>query len=944
MRFSRAIPLVFFVSGASGLIFEVVWLERCGLVFGNSVLATSLVLSSFMAGLAGGNALVGWVGPRIRRPLRSYAVLEAIVAISGIAVTYSVSELTGVIAALTRVFSDAPGLVNVFRLVAAFVVLAIPTSAMGATLPILVTIRGGDSPPFGQALGRLYGWNTLGAVAGVVGTEFILIRAVGVTGSAWIAMLLSLGAASTALWLSHLEDDTAIDVATQQKADRRPAARRLLACAFLAGADLLALEVIWFRFLSLFVVSSTMAVSLVLAVVLSGIGLGGLAASIVLRRRPDAFRFVPVVALIAAGVAAMSYGAFRFLASGPWAAEWYRVLWFACALTFPTALLSGVIFTFLGAALNRHVVGEARAASWMTFANTTGAMIGPPIAAFMLLPALGMERSFFALAVVYAGVGVLAIPDTVPDFRTATGRACAAAGLAAVIALATFPFGSMTANYLPRAVLEYAKDGSAIIAAREGPSETAVLMRKAWMDRPLFHRLVTNSFSMSGTQLTGKRYMRYFAYWPMILHRTPLRQALVICYGVGVTLRAVTDIKSVESIDVVETSRDVVAMSDVIYPPDQQPFRDRRVRLHIEDGRNFLQTTRDRYDLITGEPPPPLTPGTVNLYTREYFQLAYDRLTNEGMVTYWLPVARRGEYDVKAIVRAFCDVFVDCSLWNGTPLDWVLVGTRDATGPITDAQFAKWWTDPIVLPHLREIGFERPEQIGATFLGDAAYLRGLTENTQPLTDNHPQRLRPVPARLSLQDPTNEGTTSDIDFIRQVIDPARAREAFRRSEIVSRLWPERLIDETLPFFEQQRTVNRLLLDGASPLRHIEELHALLTETSLQKATLWALGSDDVQQEIAEAGDDGSYMVPYTLGVRAFATRDYPAAAEWFAEAERRGLRTATVRPLLVYALCLAGELDTANQLSQGEMPTDPDRRHFWRWLGSRFPVGPGSAGL
>src|SRR5207249_2198755 len=148
---------------------------------------------------------------------------------------------------------------------------------------------------------------------------------------------------------------------------------------------------------------------------------------------------------------------------------------------------------------------------------------------------------------------------------------------------------------------------------------------------------------------------------------------------------------------------------------------------------------------------------------------------------------------------------------------------------------------------------------------------------------------------------------------------------------------------LPFFDQQRTVNRLLLDGASPLRFIEELHALLTQTSLQKPTLWALGSDDVQQEIAAAADDGSYMVPYTLGVRALAARDYPAAAERFADAERRGLRTATVRPLLVYALCLAGELDSANRLSQGEMPGDPDRRHFWTWLGSRFAIGPGRAG-
>jgi spermidine synthase len=461
------------------------------------------------------------------------------------------------------------------------------------------------------------------------------------------------------------------------------------------------------------------------------------------------------------------------------------------------------------------------------------------------------------------------------------------------------------------------------------------------MGKPLSHRLVTNSFSMSGTQLTAKRYMRYFAYWPMLLHQAPLRRVLVVCYGVGVTAGAVTDMKSVESIDIVEISRDVMAMSDVIYQREEAPLRDKRVRLHVEDGRNFLQTTTARFDLITGEPPPPLTPGTVSLYTREYFRLVHDRLADGGMLTYWLPVARRGEYDVKAIIRAFCDVFEDCSLWNGTPFDWVLIGTRQATGPVSAAQFERAWRDPAVSDHLREIGFEMPQQIGATFLGDALYLRALTRQTSPLTDNYPQRLRPFPARLSQADPAGGVERGELAFIQGVLDPLRARDAFDRSELVRRLWPETLARQTLPLFDVQRTINRILFEGASPLRQIAELHALLTGTTLQKPPLWALGSDDVQQRIAPTGDDGSYMVPYVRGVRDLAARSYSAAAEAFADAEQRGLPPATSRPLMVYALCLAGRLDAARQLARGEMPTDPDRRLFWTWLGSEFGVGPGA---
>jgi spermidine synthase len=712
-------------------------------------------------------------------------------------------------------------------------------------------------------------------------------------------------------------------------------------CAFLGGATLLALEVVWFRFLSMFVVASTLAVSLMLAVVLAAIGVGGLTASAWLNRRPHAICYLPAVAFGAAITTAMSYAGFRFLTGGPWAAEWDRIVWFACVLTGPTALLSGIMFTLIAAALQREVVDEVRAAAWMTLANTAGGIGGPLVAGFVLLPSLGMERSFFALAFVYAGVGVLAIRDTVPGLQTAAARTCGAMVVGASLALAGFPFGSMTATYFARAVQAYASDGSRIVATREGPSETVLLMEKAWMGKPMFHRLVTNSFSMSGTQLTGKRYMRYFAYWPMLLHRAPLRRVLVVCYGVGVTVAAVTDITSVESIDVVEISRDVVAMSDVIYPPAKAPLHDPRVHLHLEDGRHFLQTTDVRFDLITGEPPPPLTPGTVNLYTREYFQLAHDRLADQGRFTYWLPVARRGEYDVKTIIQAFCDVFEDCSMWNGTPLDWVLIGTRHAAGRVAASQFEDAWHDPVVSSHLREIGFEGPQAIGATFLGDAGYLRSLTQGTLPLTDNFPQRLRPIPARLTHADPTGGVDGPELHFIGAVIDPRRAREAFEQSAFIRSLWPEALVSQTLPFFERQRVVNRIMFEGASPLRHVEELHALLTGTSLQQLPLWALGSDDVQQQIAAAGDDGSYMVPYVRGVRALAARHYAAAAEEFADAERRGLRAATSRPLMVYALCLAGRLDAAHRLADGEMPNDPDRRYFWTWIGSRFGVGPGA---
>jgi hypothetical protein len=565
-------------------------------------------------------------------------------------------------------------------------------------------------------------------------------------------------------------------------------------------------------------------------------------------------------------------------------------------------------------------------------------MLGPLVAAFALLPYAGIERSLFALAVTYGLVGILTLRrDPKHSRRTASRYWSVATAIGAASALALFPFGLMADTYFPRATAAYEGDGSRVVATREGVSETIHLMAKTWLDKPLYYRLVTNGFSMSGTHTSGKRYMRYFAYWPMLLHQTPLRRALIVCYGAGVTTGAVVSVKSIDSIDVVEISPDIPVLSDIIYSSGDHPLHDPRVRTHVEDGRYFLQETRDRFDLITGEPPPPLTPGTVSLYTREYFQLLHDHLAEGGIVTYWLPVAKRGEYDVKAIIAAFCEVFDDCSLWNGTVFDWMLVGTRHMKTPVSERSISAAWHDPALLPKLQEIGFEVPQEIGSTFLADGDELRQLATGVPPITDDYPQRLRPAATRLSLARGPTATDREMLEFVTRMVDPARSRLAFERSGLIHRLWPEDLAQQTLQFFDIQLMINRLMFEGARPLARIEDLHRLLTETTLREAPLWMLGSDDAQQEAAISGNDGSGMVEYVLGVRELVARHYSTAAQSFTEAERLRLQLPTVRPLAVYALCLAGQLDLARQLAERVKPEDADQRHFWAWLASTFQV-------
>jgi spermidine synthase len=952
--------LAFALSGAAGLIFQVVWFHRASLVFGGSLWSVTAVLSGFMGGLAVGNALAARYASRSRAPFKTYAALELVVAVSGIGATSLLSRLTPLLVPVLALVPEASWQMQALRFLSALAVLLIPATAMGATFPVLVGAWSEQRRALGVTLGWLYGWNTVGAVMGVLAADVFAIPRAGVGGATWIAA--SLNVLAAALVLSFVRNESKGGSETRRYVDKmddvagmgatlglagtglRPApalsaaAALTLVCAALSGAILLALEVIWFRFLSMFVLSTTLAASLMLAAVLAGIATGGLVASIWLRRSPVAVRYLPSMAYASGAATLLSFFTFQFVTSGTQVGDWRLVVWFAVALTFPTACLSGVLFTLMAEVLSDVSAGLSRAtrtAGRLTLANTTGAFLGAPLATFVLLPTLGLQLSAFLLAVLYGAIGAIAMVTLRslrrPDLATPPRFALVALG-ALIAILALFPSGTMRERYFARAAQAYAADGSKVVALREGPSETIFLMEQEWMGKAVYHRLVTNGFSMSGTAVPGQRYMRYFAYWPMLMHRGPIKDALLVCYGVGVTAGAVLEIPQLATLDVAEISRDVVAVSDRIYPPAQHPLHDPRVQLHIEDGRFFLETTTKRFDLITGEPPPPRSPGTVNIYTREFFQLVYDHLNEGGMATYWVPVARPDPgTDIDTVIRAFCDVFDDCSLWNATPFDFMIAGSRHATGGVTLDEFTAPWQTPKLQTSLRDIGFERPEQIGATFLGDRDYLRQLTASTPALVDDFPQRLRPDPSRPSLSDPRYATDASVAARFQDVLNPSRARIAFQSSALVQRFFPAGMIERSLPFFTYQGILNQAIWDGGQPLAHIEDLHMLLTTTTLRTLPLWVLGSDDVRQRIAESGDDGTGQSDYARGLRALTGRDYAGAAASVDRARTRGLAITSLVPLEAYALMMAGRVDEARALIPASESGDEDTRHFWLWL-------------
>ena len=247
-----------------------------------------------------------------------------------------------------------------------------------------------------------------------------------------------------------------------------------------------------------------------------------------------------------------------------------------------------------------------------------------------------------------------------------------------ILGLVFFPYGRAEAHFA-HASRPYEVDEQGHVLARvvkriEGTSDTWQLLRRDLFGEPYYYRLLSDAFSMSATNPRNQRYMRLFAYLPLAFHPAA-KDVLLLCYGCGVTADAFTRKSSLEKIDIVDISKEVFSLADdyagINY---SNPLRDPRVHAIIQDGRFFLQASAKKYDIISGEPPPPKMAGAVNLYTQEFFLLMRSRLKEGGIATFWLPIHQLRVEETKAILRAFHSAFSNALVWGGADQDWIMMG------------------------------------------------------------------------------------------------------------------------------------------------------------------------------------------------------------------------------------------------------------------------------
>jgi spermidine synthase len=765
--------LCFFLSGISGLVYQVVWVREFGHAFGNTLHSASLIVAIFMLGLgAGGYAIGQWADRRYATGadslLRAYAWIELAIAGLGLVVSLLLPQLDAIVAASSAYARGADGwyaltpLSYLSRGMIATLLLAPITVLMGGTLTLLIryAVRA-ELAASGWNVSLLYGVNTAGAAAGAFLTDFYLVPAAGLLVTQLVAVALNLLAGGGA-WLLSRRRVVWRGMTAPRHAGRKGAPRIAVtlpappvaspvawtsAALALSGFAALGLEILWLRHMTLLLGGFRAVFSLLITVMLIGLGLGALLGGWADRRvgRPAVTLmgvqglFV-VTALLGLGAAdARSLDASAAPGAGALADVWFNVRPMLLEVGLP-ALLAGFTYPLANALVQRSEAAVGRRAGVLYLANTAGAVAGSLVTGYLLLPLFGMQGA----AAVLAFAGALAIVPLILYSREFTaGGAAAGVAVAALAAWFALPADHMLGRALVPQTRSAQPERTLVIS--EGATELIQVVEIPGLGRGL----VTNGHAMASTAPLDQRYMRALAHIPLLTSERPER-VLVIGFGVGNSTHAATLHPTVQRVEVADLSRHILEHASYFRDANRDVLSNGKVSVYINDGRqHLLMADAAAYDLITLEPPPIAYAGVGALYSREFYELARTRLTTGGHISQWLPAYQVPAESSLAMIRAFIDAFPQAVLLSGNGPELMLLGT---TGPALTVDPDRLAASLLLAPpplsqDLARIDLGSPREIIGAFVGSGATLRNATLESAPATDDRPLQEYGVRSRL-----------------------------------------------------------------------------------------------------------------------------------------------------------------------------------------------------
>lgn len=735
--------LVFFFSGVSALIYQIVWIRKFGLVFGVDVFAAATVLTAFMAGLALGNLLFGKIVDKHKNALFLLIILELGISLFALLFPITFDGLNQLYVGLYRILPFGFYATQLYRFLFAFLFLLIPTTLMGGTLPVVTKAYVTTLHALGRHIGRLYSINNLGAFVGCFVAGFFLMRLVGLQNSIFFAAGLNVLNAVLIFGLWKIlpnahpagqEATTSVEIEIANPLPR--GVIRFVLWAFaIEGFTTLAYEVIWTRILLGF--SFDKSVYFYTTVILSfifGLSLGSLLIAKIIDKQKHLLTLFGVIEAAIGLLAILLLSVFSGIAEllNAWRLSYSESWWsslgreyliFFVAMLVPTTLM-GMTFPIVSKICTPHLERLGTRIGEIGFLDTVGSIFGAFIAGFILIPALGVLKAVFFIAVINILIGVTAVA-----LQPGRRRAANIRFVGVVVAL----FSILVLLAPDTAYFQHwqtKRQGDRLLYYREGADATIAVPQHN--DGVKF--LAINGSVTAFANYGDTRVHKMLGYLPYFLHQGTAKNALVIGLGMGITAQSLM-LPGMEGVDCVEINRGVVeAAARSFASENKNVLAEKRLQIIINDGRSYLAETKKKYDIITSNAVHARLSG--NLYTKEFYELCRQHLTESGIMCQWTSTNWLTPAEFASLITAFQASFPHTSLWLVNAGHLLILGTPEhLTFPVST--FYGKFEHPQVHNDLGIYMLDKPEALMAHFVTDERGLPRLVHNAPVNTDDKP---------------------------------------------------------------------------------------------------------------------------------------------------------------------------------------------------------------
>ena len=764
---------MFLLSGAAALIYQIVWVKKLTLVFGVTLYSTSAVITTFMAGLAFGSLYFGRVVDRWKRPLVLFALLELGIAAFALVFPAIVDLLRQIYVVFYGPFGDSPHVMTLVRFVMAFLVLIVPTSLMGGTLPVITRAYVVRGRQLGRGLAGLYSANNIGAFAGCVAAGYLFLEWLGPGGTLKLAAGMNLAVAVVSLGVARYmgtqqdvqarpttDEPTEQPVALTQPRPLSGPVKVALWVFALEGVASLVYQMAWMRMLVFFVRSDIYGVTAVVATFLVGLSLGAFMCKRWVDRLRNPYRALGIIEFGIGLTALATIPLLPFLLSihqstWSWAAALHAAgpgggrtfLAAVSAANFAVTFLVIIVPTaFMGATLpvvSKIYVAErdrlGRKIGVLGCLDTVGSIFGAFAGGFLLIPLLGIQRTIIGTVLLnFALAGWVFLVD--PIARRTVGKPIGVAVTAGAILVG---LGFLTVQ--PTPLIKYSdlmmnQPTLELVQYEEDQIASVSVLERLGFAR----ELVVDHDVVGGTFRHDRPSHEVVLHVPLLMHPEPKR-ALIVGLGLGMSVGACLA-HDVE-VDVVELSPSVVRVNrqfDACFEQyikehgGRSVLEDARVNVRVEDGRNFVLGTAERYDVIhVGGFHPHTSSGAAGFYTVEFYQDCRRILTPDGVFTQWLPVHGISAEDFKMILRSFRAGFPHSSVWYKYTGDFCMLAGTVNPLEIDFQRFERGMDRPQVLKHLGRCNVEEVWDLLDFFCFDGEGIDAAVGSGPLHTDEHP---------------------------------------------------------------------------------------------------------------------------------------------------------------------------------------------------------------